>query len=495
MSTAYETLEKRFRTIALLEDAQGILHWDATTQMPDGSAEARGEQMAALSAQCHQLLTDPAVAEWLERATTNTSLNVWQSANLREMRRRWVHAACLDASLVEEFSKTTLESEHLWFSARKENDFARMRPYLERIVTLCREMAVAKAEALECSPYEALLDHYDPGLRTKTIDACFAPLEERLPDVIAAAIEQQRKVEKQDFSASATKQEALALDVLTRMKFDFSGGRLDKSPHPFCGGARGDVRITTRYNEDDFTESLFGVLHESGHALYERQLPKDWRYQPVGDARGMSLHESQSLFVEMQLGQSHAFLHFLQPLLKKNLGKDFRAETLYDNISRVERGLIRVTADEVTYPAHILLRYRLEKAMLAGKLAVADLPEAWREGMKELLGTAPEAGDDRDGCLQDIHWPGGSFGYFPTYTLGAMIAAQLMEAARSALPELDAQVERGEFALLQQWQAEHIHAPASLYSTEELVMRATGKPLGSEAYTRYIERKYLGKDA
>lgn len=488
--TRYNALAARFREIALLEDASNLLHWDATTQMPDASAHARGEQMATLSTLRHRLLCEPALAEWLDEAEASIQLlNDWQQANLREMRRIWLHATCLDAALVEELSRLTLESEHVWFEARAANDFARMRPLLERILTLTRESAVARGQALGCSAYEGLLDQYDPGLRCETIDRCFDALAARLPITIAKALETQNGQASCNLSAPLAQQEALSRRILEAMHFDFSAGRLDTSPHPFCGGAKGDIRITTRYNEADFTEGLFGVLHESGHALYERQLPADWRYQPVGDARGMSFHESQSLFVEMQLAQSKPFMAFLAPHLSKAFGHHFDSETLYRSVTRVERGLIRVTADEVTYPAHIILRYQLEKAMLSGDLQVGDLPHAWAEGMRTLLGIVPDT--DKDGCLQDIHWPGGAFGYFPTYTLGALIAAQLMETVRGALPDLDAQIEQGEFAPLQAWLGTHIHAQGSRYGTEELLQRTTGKPLGIEAYSRYIERKYL----
>lgn len=494
MTQAYAELERRFRTLALLEDAQSLLHWDASTLMPDAAAAARSEQLAALSTLKHQWLTDPLTARLLEAAASDPApLDAWQQANLREMRRAYTHAACLDNALVEEMSRLCAESEHTWFTARQADDFARMRPYLERIVTLTREMAAAKAEALGCAPYDALLDSYDPGLRSTLVDRCFTPLAERLPALIDAATHAQAAATPPpppDLAAPVTAQEALGRAVLEAFGFEFSALRLDTSPHPFCGGARGDIRITTRYNPEDITESLFGVLHESGHALYEKQLPAHWRYQPVGEARGMSVHESQSLWVEMQLGQSPAFMRFLLPLLERHLGQRFEEASLYRALTRVERGLIRVTADEVTYPAHIILRYQLEKALLGGTLAVADLPGAWADGMQALLGIRP--GDDRDGCLQDVHWPGGAFGYFPTYTLGALIAAQLMEAMREALPDLDQQVEQGHFAPLHAWLATHVHGMASLHGTEALVAHATGKPLGIEAYFRYIERKYCG---
>lgn len=274
--------------------------------------------------------------------------------------------------------------------------------------------------------------------------------------------------------------------------FDFERGRLDVSLHPFCGGATDDVRITTRYDEDDCMRALMGVLHETGHALYEQGRPSAWRHQPVGSARGMSLHESQSLLVEMQACRSREFCEFLAPVLRSEFhgeGPAWEAENLHRLATRVEPGFIRVDADEVTYPAHILLRYELETAMIVGDLAVADLPAAFNDGMKRLLGL--DVPNDRLGCLQDIHWPGGAFGYFPTYTLGALAAAQLFAAACERHPGIPDALARGDFSELRGWLRENVHAKASFLETDELLVEATGRPLGAEAFLRHLDRRYL----
>src|SRR5262249_32724992 len=279
---------------------------------------------------------------------------------------------------------------------------------------------------------------------------------------------------------------------MEQIGFDFGHGRLDVSAHPFCGGVPDDVRITTRYDESDFARALMGILHETGHALYQRGLPAEWRLQPVGRARGMAVHESQSLFLEMQVCRSRAFAAFAAPILREAFAVDgpgWEAEALYRRQIRVERGLIRVDADEVSYPAHVILRYRLERAMLAGDLALADLPGAWAEGLYQLLGVAPA--NDGEGCLQDIHWYDGVWGYFPTYTLGALIAAQLFEAARAAIPDVLEAVTQGEFAPLLSWLRERIHAKGSLLSTAELVESATGRPLETASFERHLHHRYL----
>jgi carboxypeptidase Taq len=278
---------------------------------------------------------------------------------------------------------------------------------------------------------------------------------------------------------------------MDRIGFYLAHGRLDISAHPFCGGTPDDVRITTRYDESDFARALMGVLHETGHALYQRGLPASWRLQPVGRARGMAVHESQSLLLEMQVCRSRPFLSYTAPILREAFcgdGPGWEADALYRRQIRVRRGLIRVDADEVTYPAHVILRYRLERAMIACDLAPIDLPGAWAEGLRALLGVAPD--NDRDGCLQDIHWYDGNWGYFPTYTLGALIAAQLFEAARRDVPEVTQGIAVGEFAPLLVWLRERVHSKGSLLSTDELVEGATGQPLGAASFECNLRECY-----
>ena len=304
--------------------------------------------------------------------------------------------------------------------------FAAVLPGLERILHIEREIGAVKGERLGMSPYEALADQYEPGASVATIDSLFDEIAAFLPDLIEDAVTRRAATPAATVSGAfpIEAQRRLAMRLMERIGFDFKHGRLDVSAHPFCGGIPDDVRITTRYSETDFARSLMGVLHETGHALYQRGLPAVWRLQPVGRARGMAMHESQSLLLEMQVCRSRAFLTYAAPLIREAFGgegPEWEADALYRRQIRVRRGVIRVDADEVTYPAHVILRYRLEKAMIAGDLAPADLPGAWAEGLRDSLGVAPP--DDREGCLQDIHWYDGVWGYFPTYTLGALIAA------------------------------------------------------------------------
>lgn len=492
---AYRELETRFRRMNALGQAVGVLYWDQSVMMPAGGAAARAEQLAALKVLGHEMMTHPRMGELLDQAADERGLNPWQAANLREMRRAWLHATAVPPDLVEALTKASAASEQVWRKARPASDFKMLLPAMAEVLRLTREMAAAKAARLQLSPYDALLDQYEPGMRSARIDLLFGALAEFLPGFLARALEAQARRPRPlplDGPFPADKQRALGRRLMQALGFDFEHGRLDESAHPFTGGVPDDVRITTRYDEQDFTRGLMGVLHETGHALYERGLPREWRLQPVGDARGMALHESQSLLMEMQACRSRAFVEFAAPLMRSAFGGEGAAwepGNIHRLYTRVEPGFIRVDADEVTYPAHVILRYRLETGMVSGELDLADLPGAWNEGMKRLLGIVPP--DDRLGCLQDIHWPDGAFGYFPTYTLGALAAAQLYQAARRAEPAIVPAIARGDFAPLLGWLAQHVHGKGSLATTDEVLQQATGAPLGDAAFRAHLEARYI----
>jgi carboxypeptidase Taq len=494
-STAYPALEARFRRMNLVRDAIAMLDWDGAAMMPDGGADARAEQLATLKLIVHEQAVDPALADLFAAAGEGRDLDEWKSANLREMRRDWLHATALPADLVEARSRAVSACEMRWRAARKANDFAGLLPSMKTVLDLTREVAAIKAAKLGRSKYDALLDEYEPGGSSDEIDAIFADLAAFLPGFTADVLERQAKQPAAlplDGPFPAAAQKKLAEGLMGSVGFEFDHGRLDTSHHPFCGGVPDDVRITTRWDEKDFAKGLMGVLHETGHAMYERGLPKAWRHQPVGFARGMSAHESQSLLVEMQAARSPEFLSYLAPKAAAAFGRSGVAWT-GDNFKRiyhrVKRGLIRVDADEVTYPAHVILRYRLERALIEDRMQLADLPAAWNDGMRELVGVVPP--DDRDGCLQDIHWPGGSWGYFPTYTLGAMTAAQLFDAAKRADMSILPAISRGDFAPLMAWLRKNVHGLGSLVSTREMLVRATGRPLDAAIFKAHLKARYL----
>jgi carboxypeptidase Taq len=493
---AYHSLEQKFARIATLRDVIGILSWDMETIMPDGAADGRAEQVSSLEAIAHRMLMETGTRDLLQEAEeTEQELDDWQSANLREMRRIYRHAAAVPEDLVEAASKAASRSVMMWRQARKNNDFAALLPYLKEVLDRQREIGQIKGEALGLSPYDALVDGYEPGMRQTKIDSLFAALEALLPRLIEEALQHQKQRPRAiELSGPfpAEIQQRLGQELMKNVGFDFNRGRLDVSLHPFCGGATDDVRITSRYSEDGLMSGLMAVLHETGHALYEQGRPAAWRHQPVGAARGMALHESQSLLIEMQACRSAAFVNYLAPLLRKAFSRDgaeWSTENLYRNLTNVERGFIRVDADEVTYPAHILLRYRLETGMIADDLKLVDLPAAFNAGMKELLGlTVP---NDAVGCLQDIHWPSGSFGYFPTYTLGAMAAAQLFDAATRAEPDILPGISRGDFGPLRSWLRTNVHAKGSRLDLDELLIAATGRPLEADVFYKHLRARYL----
>jgi len=496
--SAYQKLEAHFRRAAHLDDAVSMLHWDMSTMMPAGGATARAEQMATLRGIRHHVVASPETADLLAAATENgaaSGLDDWQRANLAEMRRDHIHAAAVEDELIEALSKACSVCEMVWREARPESDFAKVLPSLKTVLDLYRQVAAAKSEAFGCSPYEALLDQWEPGGKTATIDTIFGDLADFLPPFIDEALAAQAKRPAPvvpDGPFPAEKQKALATKLMDVLGFEFERGRLDVSFHPFCGGATDDVRITTRWDEADFVEGLMAVLHETGHALYELGLPGDWRHQPVGKARGMTLHESQSLLMEMQACRTHEFLNFAAPLIREAFGGSgpaFETDNLYRHYTHVDRSFIRTEADEVTYPTHVILRYRLERAMVAGDLDPADLPGAFNDGLEALLGVRPP--DDRQGCLQDIHWYAGAWGYFPTYTLGAIAAAQFFDAAKRDDPAITPGIAKGDFTPLVGWLRAHVHGLGSKLSTDALVEQATGLPLDPAIFKAHLTARYL----
>jgi carboxypeptidase Taq len=497
-TAAYRRLTERFARIATIGEAGAMLGWDAAAMMPPGGAEARGDQLAVLASLSHGLLVAPETADDLAAAEADASeiaADDWQAANLRLMRHEHTRATATPADLVEARSRANSACEHVWRDARRTADFALVRDKLTEVVRLVREQAAALAPALGMSQYDALMDGFQRGIGVADVVPVFRDYEAFLRDALPAVEERQKGLPatlRPQGPFPADRQEAMCRRLSERAGLDYAHARLDRSTHPFCGGTANDVRITTRYDEADFATSLMGVMHETGHALYERHLPRDFARQPVGEAAGMAAHESQSLIVEMQACRSDAFLSWLGPELAAHFGGDGAA---YEpaNLGRlwrhVSRGFIRVDADEMTYPAHVILRFRLEQALIAGDLAVADLPGAWNDGLQTLLGITPP--NDAKGCLQDIHWYDGLFGYFPSYSLGAMAAAQLMAAARRAEPDLDAALGRGDLSVLQGWLHANVHGKGSLLGFNDLLRAATGKPLDPKDFEAHLTARYL----
>jgi carboxypeptidase Taq len=497
--TPYEKLHQHFARLNDLYHVGAVAQWDEAAMMPAGGGDARGQALATLDGVTHQMLTDPRIGEWLAAADSAT-LEPWQAANLREMQRNYRDATCLPESLVERRTLANSRCEQAWRVHRAENNWQAMAPLLEDVVALAREEAAARAAVNGMSLYDSLLDSYEPGMTCAQLDPLFAELKAFLPGLLDATIERQQQQPAQlpEGPFTIEEQRALGLAMMRTLGFDFEHGRLDVSHHPFCGGVPSDVRITTRYNTEGFTQALMGVIHETGHALYEQGLPAEWQSQPVGQALSTAGHESQSLLMEMQACRSQEFLHYLTPHLQGSFAAAqpraaaWQEDNLYRLFTHVKRGYIRVDADEVSYPLHVILRYEIERQLIEGELEVAGIPEAWDARMQSYLGLST-AGNYRDGCLQDVHWPAGLFGYFPTYTLGAMSAAQLFAAARQALPDMLAQLAEGNFCALLGWLREHVHSQGKFLDYNALMQRATGETLQSSYFRAHLEARYLGK--
>jgi carboxypeptidase Taq len=492
----YNLLCDRFRRIAAINEAAGLLSWDAAAMMPAGGAAARGEQLAVLAGLAHEKLTAPEVADWFNDAIAT---DPWEASNLRLMRRAHLRATSLPASLVEAQARANSACEKVWRLARANADFAAVKTNLAEVITLVREEAACLSPVLGLSPYDVLMDSHQPGIGAADVAPVFAEYERFLADVLPKVEARQaagRQPQHPPGPFPADRQEALCRRLSAAAGLSYDHARLDRSSHPFCGGSPTDIRITTRYDEADFTQSLMGVLHETGHALYERNLPTAYARLPVGGGSGMGVHESQSLIIEMQACRSDAYLGWLGQQLPTALGVAPALCTV-ENLGliwrHVERGFIRVDADEITYPAHVILRFRLEQALISGDLPVADLPGAWNDGLQSLLGITPP--NDALGCLQDIHWYDGGFGYFPFYTLGAMAAAQLMAAARRETPALDAALAQGDLSPLTSWLAAHVHGRGSLLGFNDLLREATGKPLDPRDFQAHLRARYLPEAA
>jgi carboxypeptidase Taq len=491
---AYDGLIRQVKAVSLLGSCGAVLHWDHQTYMPPKGGAHRAEQLALLAGLCHEQFTEPEIGDLLSLAETGEFARASGSAaavNLREIRRAYDRATRIPAALVQELARTSTLAQDVWVEARKASDFGRFRPWLEKLVGLKREeaQAVGRGGVL----YDALLDEYEPGETAARLTQVFAELRPGLVDLVARIAESGRgpdlAILHRAYPIAA--QEAFGKAVVTAFGFDFQAGRLDVTTHPFCSGiGPGDTRLTTRYNLHDFGDAFFSILHEAGHGLYDQGLDPEHYGTPMGEAASLGIHESQSRLWENFVGRSRAFWEYWLPRAQQmfpdtldGIGLD---ELLFA-INDVRPSFIRVDADEATYNLHIVLRFELEQALIAGDLAVADLPAAWNDHMVRDLGSAPP--DDAQGCLQDIHWSGGSFGYFPTYTLGNLYAAQFFAKAQADLGNLEEQFRRGEFLPLKEWLNQKIHRDGQRNRARDLVAAVTGEPLNPAYLLRHLQEK------
>ena len=496
--TPYEMLEDVFGRVMDIRRAIETLDWDRSAIMAPGSVETRARQMGTLEGVALTMQADSGVGQLIGLARQAGGLDDWPQANLTEMERLHRHAAAVPLPLMVEFATATARSEWAWRQARAANDWSVFAPALKDTVAVMRRIGAAKAAATGgATPYDGLVDHFNPGMPPARLYAIFDDLEQSLPGLIARAEQAQAQAQRPaalpiQGGFPVGTQQALDRRFMQILGFDFARGALGTSLHPLTSGGRDDARITNRYREDNFLVGWSNLIHETGHALYRQNLPAKWKNQPVGQIRGSGADEMQALVIEMMLGRDKDFLAFAAPVLAqafKGQGPEWQADNIHRHLTGVKRSLIRADADEVTYNAHVLLRYQLEKALINGALEVDDLPQAWNGGMQRLLGVTPA--DANSGVLQDMHWGQGGFGYFPTYSMGLLGAAQLYEAARKALPNLGADLAKGDVKPLTDWLAANVQGEGCRHDLDALMVKATGAPLSTDAWKRHVAARYL----
>lgn len=491
MDSAYESLVNLGRELQLVADAAALLAWDQEVLMPPQGVAYRAEQMAWFDGHNHERFTAPQVGAWIEKAkAADPGDDAIAGANIAEWQREFRLAMALPGELVRKFAEARVHAQAAWTDARKQSDFARFAPHLQRLIDLSREKA--ERWGYEGVPYDALLDRFERGATTRALVSTLGSLREALLPVVEAATRGKRvPADLLHGHYPVERQQALNREVAEAIGFDFDSGRIDTAVHPFCSGmAPHDTRLTTRYDESDFRSSLFGVLHEAGHGLYEQGLPKERRGQPVGNSASLGVHESQSRLWENHVGRSRGFWERWLPRVIHHFPhlSGVSAEEMFAAVNQAELSHIRVESDEVTYDLHILLRFELEQAIFAGELAVADIPAEWNRRFEAYFGIPVR--NDAEGCLQDIHWSMGIFGYFPTYTLGNLNAAHLARAAL-ADPAIAAAFASADYAPLLEWMRTRIHSAGSRYLPHELVARAAGSPVGPEALVAHLRERYL----
>ncbi|CCQ12818.1 Thermostable carboxypeptidase 1 [Pseudoalteromonas luteoviolacea B = ATCC 29581] len=493
--SAIAHLKSHYEKLDNFEHIFAITRWDEAACMPAGGAEARGEAHSELAVHIHRLATNPEVKAWLEQASLE-NVSDKDQAFVREAMRHYEAMVALPESLVSAKTKAGSRCEVAWRSQRKNNDWTGFVKNFKPVVELAREEAQIRAKGRQ-SPYDAMMALYEPGMTSQQVDSVFNDLKTWLPATIERVLEKQvsqnRSIPPLETTIPVFEQQKLSKALMQLLRFDFTRGRLDVSAHPFCGGVPDDVRLTTRYNENDFIPAMMGVIHETGHARYEQMLPNSLKRFPVGKARSMGIHESQSLFFEMQLARDSQFIPVLYRQVCEKLGcflpEKYTESHFKQEVQKVERGFIRVDADEVTYPAHVILRYEIEKALINSEIEIEDIPELWDSKMQAYLGLSTK-GNFKDGCMQDIHWTDGSFGYFPSYTLGAMYAAQF-RAKMSQEFDLSNCIKSGNIELIETWLDRNIWQHGSVFETNDLVLKATGESLNAKFFKAHIEQRYL----
>jgi carboxypeptidase Taq len=521
-SDTYSEFIDRVERMTNVGYAAGVLGWDQEVMMPEGGTPARSQQRSALSTVTHEMLTSDEMAEMLDELESE-DLSDEREAVVREVRRKHNRAARVPQDLVEEISEVSSEAMPVWQEAKEEDDFETFAPTLKRLVELKREYA--EHIDPDRDPYEVLFEEYEPYLGIDTAEQVLQRLRDELVPLVDAiresTVEQSstsKRTQSDDDADLATDtfevstseasgdsedgssggefdtdtQEELARDVLDTLGYDWDHGRLDTAPHPFSSGNPYDARVTTRFSPDEPLGALMATVHEFGHASYTLGLPREHYGTPLGQSRDMTVHESQSRLWENHIGRSRAFWERFLPKVQERFPEKLdgvSVEDVYEAANEVyEDNLIRVEADELTYHMHIVVRFEIERDLIRGNIDVEDVPELWNDKYEEYLGVRPDT--DAEGCLQDIHWSHGDFGYFPTYSLGSVLAAQLYDSAEDDIPDLEEKIREGDFEPLHDWLTENVHRHGSRYRTDELIREATGEDYTADYFLDYVTSKY-----
>jgi carboxypeptidase Taq len=492
---SYNLLEQEIEKLFKINNSANVLYWDFCLNSPSLSKSLKEGEINNLKNFAHQILTSAKITELIKLAETETDqLNDWQKANLRLIKKRQLLACCVEDSLQAAHNANTIECELAWQKYKQNDDYPSLKPYFKKVVDSTREIGKAKSDYLQVTPYEALLDHYDPGRNLLKLKELYSLIKVQLPALIKSLIERQKYILITDISPDClteAQEQRLVKKLADLLGFNFSFGRIDFANMNFCGGAPGDVRLMIKRGKN-FLETIMRALHEIGHGLYEQRLPQIFKNQPVGKALGMGVHESQSLILENQIGRSREFAGLLAKIIRdefKLTGKEYGEGNLYSYLNQINLKHIRLEADELTYLLHIILRSEIEEELINGNLDFIDLPEVWNQKTKFYFGEEVES--KTFGFMQDVHWFKGYFGYFPTYFLGSLLASIFFQQVNKEYKNLRQDIERGDFIELNSWLNLNVRGLGSLTDTETLLKNATGQELSSSSFFEYINNKYL----
>ena len=490
---SYKHLKNLFEEQSLINDISGILNWDMATYMPENSRKQRIKQITKLYDYKKNIFNEIKKNEFFQKVN-DRELNKFDKINFELMKNKFEYFNSIPTDKLKKKAELSIECEGLWREAKRKSNFNIVKNSFVKLVKLVKEESEILSQIKNKKKYDCLLLKYDRSLDSKKLFKIFNRVEKFIKEKLPLIIKKQKNIEMKDF-LNEKDQFNLSKIFMKQLGFDFSRGRIDKSLHPFCGGGTQDVRITTRFSEEDSFSCFDALMHETGHALYEQGLPKKWAHQPIGSAGGMSLHESQSLFIEMQIIKSFPVSQFIQKTLVDKIGKDpniWSSEIIYKIRNNVKPGYIRVDSDEVHYPLHIIHRFNTEYKIIEEDAKVENLPDLWNEEFSKVLRL--NVRDDKSGCLQDIHWYGGDFGYFPTYSIGAFIAAQLAFKVRKEITNFDSNLKKGNFKPIIRWLRENVHSRGNFLKIDELLKESTEEELNLKYFESHIIDRYVKKE-